>query len=58
MEATQISTNEWIDKMLSIFTLEYYSTLKRKKILKKNKKKEKNSKTCYNIDETGVHHNK
>ena len=34
VEATQISTNEWIDKMWSIITLEYYSTLKRKEILK------------------------
>ena len=34
VEATQISTSEWIDEMWSILTLEYYSTLKRKEILK------------------------
>ena len=34
VEATQISTNEWIDEMWSILTLEYYSTLKRKEIIK------------------------
>ena len=39
-----------------IYTRILFNFKKEKKNFKQ--KKEKNSKTCYNIDETGVHHNK
>ena len=41
-----------------IYTRILFNLKKEKKIFLNKKKKEKNSKTCYNIDETGVHHNK
>ena len=53
--------NKWMDRqnVVYIYTRILFNLKKEKKnFFKQKKKKEKNSKTCYNIDETGVHHNK
>ena len=45
LEATKMSFNSWMDKLWYIYTMEYYSAMK----------KEGNPAICNNMDETGGH---